>query len=139
MTISNNKMMRVDLKTKNQFFKIIRNIRKCKGTLYPSVFDIAAGTYSGTNILKGFTGYGQRSWYDFLTNGRFSVGSSDDHKGTSHRCNLIYSVCSCTHRQGQSIGKCQLTLNSTIFVPISISEPLTLIIQGGGPNGPQQI
>ena len=35
----------------------------------------------------------KRSWYDFLINGRFSVGSSDRHNIGSHRSNLIYLVC----------------------------------------------
>ena len=53
----------------------------------------------------------QRSWYDFLINGRFSVGSSDRHNIGSHRCNLIYLVCSCTHGQGLSIWKPQFSWN----------------------------
>ena len=52
---NNNIIMRADLKNKNEFFKIIRNIRKCKGTQYPSVLNTPPGTYRGNNILEGFT------------------------------------------------------------------------------------
>ena len=67
-----------------------------------------------TNTQSGI----ERSWYDFLINGRFSVGSSDRHNIGSHRCNLIYLVCYCTNEQGQSMGNPQLTFrvsSSTSF------------------------
>ena len=72
-----------------------------------------------SKILKYKVGQHQslskRSSYDFLINGRFSVGSSDRHNIGSHRCNL---VCYCTNEQGQSIGNPQSTFrvsSSTSF------------------------
>ena len=51
----NNTIMRADLKNKNEFFKIIRNIRCNKSSKYPSTLNTPLGTYYGRNTLEGFT------------------------------------------------------------------------------------
>ena len=71
--------MRADLKNKNEFFKIIRNIRKSKGAQYPTVLNTPTGTYCGANILEGFTA-------DAEYLGR-AVGE------TSHFDNEFYKLC----------------------------------------------
>ena len=51
----NNTIMRADLKNKNEFFKLIRNIRCNKSSKYPSTLNTPLGTYYGRNTLEGFT------------------------------------------------------------------------------------
>ena len=76
---TNNIIMEADLKNKNEFFRIIKNIRKCKGAQYPSVLNTPVGAYYGPSILEGFT-----SDAEYL--GR-AVGES------SHFDNEFYKLC----------------------------------------------
>ena len=53
----NNKIMCADKSNKKEFFKIIKNIRSCKASPYPSTLNTPAGsgTYHGIDTLEGFT------------------------------------------------------------------------------------
>ena len=50
----NNTIMNADYRNKNEFFNIIKNVRRCKKTQLPGTLNTPAGNYHGENILEGF-------------------------------------------------------------------------------------